>query len=295
MRPRARSTLLSLALASALAGTLAAAGAASADQALRGGAASGKAGPVCTSGVLGQDAAGRLTQHVVRNGRLVGTRRTTAPLPFEITALGYVDVRDGVSRLSATTADGTPRMLRLTEPKRRTTLKVSARRITPKGLSPALFTDAYGFYAYAVDDAGVLHRGTLTKRRDGTLGYERRRRVARDLQGLTALTTAAYRAAPGADLLYAVTSRGALRLLTIPHAKPRAMRAKTLKRRGYAGVTELSSGFCTGDDRGNVVALDPVAGTATWTVVSRLTSGRAVARAKGAVRGRADWRLHGVI
>lgn len=293
MRPRARSTLLTLALTSALAGTLAAAAPASAEQALRGPAA--KAGVVCTSGVLGQDGAGHLTQHVVRNGRMVGTRRTGAPLPFEVTALGYVDVRNGVSRLSATTTDGTPRMIRLTEPARRPTLKVSARRIAPKGLSPALFTDAYGFYAYTVNDAGVLHRWTLTQGRRGALSYARRLRVAGGLQGLTALTNAAYRAAPGADLLYAVTARGALRLLTIPHARPRAMRTKTLKRRGYAGVTELSSGYCNGDDRGTVVALDPVAGTATWTVVSRLTSGRAVARLQGPVRGRADWRLHGVI
>ncbi|WP_193609014.1 hypothetical protein [Nocardioides lijunqiniae] len=294
MRSRARSTLLSLALTSALAGTLAAATPASAEQSLRGGAASARAGQVCTSGVLGQDAAGHLTQHVVRNGRVIGTRRTTAPLPFEITALGYVDVRDGRARVSATTTNGT-RMIRFTEPRRRPVLKVTARRLAPQRLSPALFTDAYGYYAYTVDDAGVLHRWTLVQRRDGSLAYGRRLRVAGGLQGLTALTTAALRAAPRADLLYAVTARGALRLLTIPHAKPRTMRAKTLKRRGYAGVTELASGFCTGDDRGAVVALDPVAGTATWTVVSRLTSGRAVARAKGEVRGRADWRLHGVI
>lgn len=290
MRPRA--LLTTLALAVALTGALASTPA-SAGQDLRRGPA--KAGSTCTSGVLGQDAAGHLTQHVVRNGRLTGTRRTRAALPFEVTALGYVDVRNGVSRLSATTAGGTPRLLRLTEPARRPTLKVSARRMSPRGLAPALFTDAYGYYAYSVTDAGVLHRWELTRGARGALGYVRRIRVAGGLKGLTALTTAAYRAAPGADLLYAVTGTGALRLLTVPHARPRALRTTTLARRGYAGVTELSSGFCTGNDRGTVVALDPVAGTATWTVVTRLTSGRAVARLKGAVRGRADWRLHGVI
>ncbi|MCD4525200.1 hypothetical protein [Nocardioides sp. cx-173] len=284
----ARATLPALGLALALAAAVP--GAATADSPRR--TAAGAA-PSCGTGVVGQDSSGRILEHFVRNGRQVRTRRGPR-LPQRITGLGYVDVRGKVTRLAATTVGGVPRMLTLRATGRHR-MTASTTPFAQRGFAPVLFTDAYGYFAYSVDRAGVLHRWVLERGRGGEVRYSGRTRLGAGFAGLTALGTAGRRAKPAADLLYAVTAGGALRLLTVPLARPRAHTAQTLLRRGYAGVTELSAGYCVAEGQDVVIALDPSAGKATWTLISGLTTRSPSAHQRGAVRGRADWALHAVM
>jgi hypothetical protein len=284
----ARATLTSVGLALVLAATSAPASTADAPR-----RTPARVAPSCGTGVVGQSSDGRILEHFVRNGKHVSTRRSR-PLPLDITGLGFFDGRGKVTRLTATTADGVPRLLtyRATGPSK---LTASTRAFAQRGFRPVLFTDAYAYYAYTVNGAGVLHRWVLVRGADGELRYTRRLRLGGGFGGLTALGTAGLRAKPAADLLYAVTAGGALRLLTVPHARPRARSAKTLLRTGYAGVTELSAGYCEADNQDIVIALDPAAGRATWTLVFGLAESSTTARKRGAVTGKADWALHAVM
>ena len=75
----------------------------------------------------------------------------------------------------------------------------------------------------------------------------------------------------------------------MPIKKPQQEKRRTLLASGYAGVTELSLGYCDGkDDHLAVVAIDPVAGTATWTTVEDAAASP-VATFRGGITGGKTW------
>ena len=258
-----------------------------------------RAGLGCEMIVTGLDSANRLKEYVVSDGN-VGLVRSSKKLGFGLTGLGFIssDTDDGATtvRLAGTGADGVPRQVTVVERGDTRLLRVSAIPFAQKNFKPKLFTDAYGFYAYTINHVGALQRWTLTRLRSGKLSYRDPVTLKTNLKNTLALTTAAYRGKPAADILYTVTRLGALRLLSVPYGTPETASFQTLSARGYAGVTELSSGYCKGKDRGVVAGINPGAGTATWTVVTKLRS-PAVAKAypKGKIRGKVGWRLHAVM
>ncbi len=258
-----------------------------------------RAGLVCSLAVVGVDGDNRLKEIYVRNRKVMGST-SSKKLGLRLTGLGMIDgeTKDGVTttRLAATSADGVPRQVSIVGTETSKTLRVSAIDFAQQKFKPRLFTDAYGYYAYTINHVGVLQRWTLTRLRSGKLAYRAALTLKTNLKNTVALTTASYRAKPAADILYTTTSLGALRRLTVPYGAPERASFQTLSARGYEGVTELSSGYCNGADRGVVTAIDPVAGTATWTVVTHVTSsGRAKAYPKGRILGAANWKLHAVM
>ena len=258
-----------------------------------------RAGMTCTLAVVGVSGDNRLREYVVKDGK-VTLAKSSKKLGFRLTGLGYLssDTKDGVNtvRLTGTTTDGVPRQVTVVRTATTKVLRVTAIPFAQKNFRPRLFTDAYGYYGYTINHVGVLQRWTLTRRRSGELFYRDPLTLKTNLKGTVALTTAAYRGKPAADILYATTSNGALRVLSAPHDAPELASFKTLAAEGYRGVTELSSGYCTGGDRGVVVGIDPVAGTAVWTVVTNLRfPATAKAYPKGRIRGAANWKLHAVM
>lgn len=258
-----------------------------------------RGGLTCSLAVVGVDGGNRLKEFYVENGKVTGSRSSTK-LGVGLTGLGTYDAEseDGVktTRLTATTVDGVPRLVKITTTTASKKLRVSSTRFAGKDFTPFLYVDAYGFYAYTINEAGVLTRWTLTRLRSGKLAYREGRVVRKNLKDAVALTTAAYRAKPTADILYVTTESGALKVVSVPYEAPALATFKTLAASGYEGVTELSSGYCNGKNRGVVAALDPVAGTATWTVVTDVTTpATAKAYPKGEITGTADWALHAVM
>lgn len=258
-----------------------------------------RAGLVCKTSVTGVDSDNRLVEYTVRND-LVIDRRSSRPLGFRPTNLGYLDADftsgGATTRLTATAEDGVPRELRVVKRDDTRTLRVSATAFSQKNYRPRLFTDAYSFYAYTINHVGVLQRWTAVRLRTDRLSYRYPVTLATNLKNTVALTPASLRSRPDADILYTTTKFGALRLLTVPHAAPESRSFRTLSRQGYAGVTELSSSYCNGQDRGVVIGIDPTAGTATWTVVTDVSSpGRARSDLKGTIRRQVDWGLHATL
>ncbi|MDP2773327.1 MAG: hypothetical protein Q8O61_07185 [Nocardioides sp.] len=258
-----------------------------------------RAGMTCGVAVTGVSSDNRLREYIVKDGKVLSAK-SSKKLGFRLTGLGYMssETKDGVNtlRLTGTTTDGVPRQVTVIRKDTTKVLRVSAIPFAQRNFKPRLFTDAYGYYGYTINHVGVLQRWTLTRRRSGELFYRDPLTLKRNLKGTVALTTAAYRAKPAADILFTTTRNGALRVMSAPHDAPELSSFKTLSADGYRGVTELSSGYCTGGDRGVVVGIDPVAGTAAWTVVTKLRfPATAKAHPKGRIRGAANWKLHAVM
>lgn len=254
---------------------------------------------VCKTSVTGVDSENRLVYYTVRND-LVIERRSSRPLGFRPANLGYLGTdytsTGSTTRMTATTADGVPRELSVVERDDSRTLQFSATTFGQKNYRPRLFTDAYSYFGYTINHVGVLQRWTLVRLRTGQLSYRYPVTVATNLKNTVAITPASLKSQPSADILYTTTKLGALRLLTVPHERPEDRSFRTLSARGYAGVTELSGSYCNGKDRGVVIGIDPTAGTATWTVVTDVSSpARARSDLKGAIRRQVDWNLHATL
>ena len=133
----------------------------------------------------------------------------------------------------------------------------------------------------------------MTRFRNGDLRYTDKVTVGGGYADLTSLQSSMsffYRGLER-EYLYATTSTGALKQIAVPLRKPRKEKVRTLKDSGYAGVTELAWSTCNGNDTfASLIAIDPVANTATWTTVRDAITGPR-AKLRGPVSGGADWNL----
>ena len=256
-----------------------------------------RAGLRCVTGIVAVDSSGHVRVDQVRNDRVSESRRSDDTLPTGVTAWGlYDEQRDGkVLRLDAVTADGTPR--RVTLDLREGKVGVASSRYDQSGFDPRLFADGYGFFAYTVSSTGKLQRWSLTRFGNGEVRFADKVTVGGGYGDLTSLQSSMSFTYHGVEreYLYATTAGGALKQIAVPIRTPRKEKVRTLKDSGYAGVTELSWSTCNDKDTfASLIAIDPVANTATWTTVRDSVTGPRT-KLRGSVTGGADWNLSAVL
>lgn len=230
----------------------------------------------CRVGVVGATTDQHLVYYTVVNGEVESARVSRRELGFNASAFGWYQSKPKKNRfdLTAVTANGKPRLVEVTMPAESDDIKVRSSRLDQRDFSPRLFADGYSFTAYAVEN-GKLVRYLLTRYPNGKLRYAQAVTVGRGFKDFTSLQTGYFAKKDGAweEYLYATTEDGALKRIVVPFDRPKSERVRTLKKSGYDGVTELSFGLCNSKPTFTVlVAVDPVAGTATWTTVKKVTT-----------------------
>lgn len=227
----------------------------------------------CSTGLVIVKDDGRVRYDVVDNDKVVDSRPSKGKLGFDVQAWGYYDDVDGkktdVFRLNAVTPKGV-RRVSLSFTGNKPIGLGSIRYARQSNFNPRLFADGYGYYAYIVTKKGNLERWTLTRYQNGDLKYAGKVRIGSGYGSLTSLQTTTFFKIKGVtkEVLYATTAEGALRRISVPVKKPARTKVRTLADIGYEGVTELSWSTCNGAlDHTSLVAVDPVAGTATWTTI----------------------------
>lgn len=261
----------------------------------------------CRVRVVGLDAGAHVVSRQVVNGVVSAVKSSPGGLSVDLDALGFYSLRQGggatTLRYTAVAADGVPRLVTVTDSRGSSALDVATTSLDQSGFSPRLFADASDYRAYTVSAQGVLTQWYLTERGDGTTLFAHRTRLGSGYGNLAALQYGFRLDATGKakDVLYAVTTAGALRQIAVPIASPRREKAVTLKAKGYLGDTELSVGVCDKDvEHPVIVSVDPSQGVATWTEVRNAGRGAGATTVKrGTVTGpggsAADWVLHAVV
>jgi hypothetical protein len=254
---------------------------------------------VCITGVVGVDAKRRVRYDTVRNGKVVDATRSNDRLGFRVTGWGlYESVSSDQARqlvLNSVTTRGIPQQVRITLSRKGRITNLGSRKIRNRSFEPKLFADGYGYYAYVVE-RGKLLRYSLFRYPDGHFEYGGKLKIDAGFGDLTSLQVTTYTQIKGVtkEVLYATTEAGELLQLQVPVKKPGRLKVRTLATTGYAGVTEMSWTLCNGDrDHIGLVAIDPAAGTATWTTVKD-PYGRPRTTFRGEITGGADWNLSAV-
>jgi hypothetical protein len=252
----------------------------------------------CPAGVIGVTSDRYQTAYNLKNGRITKVLRSTTAYGFDVTAIGYFDSiagkRKATLKLNAVAGDGVPRRLTLTYPSSMDQVRTSSSKYAQTGFAPRLFADGFGFYAYTVNGAGVLHRWSLVKQSNGTFRYAKRTKIGGGYGSLASLQagTRFTKKHVARDYLYATTKSGALKQIVVPVKRPGKESVRTLRGAGYQGVTELVWSICNSDlSHTMLVAIDPVAERATWTTVQATNTNRPRTKLRGAVTGSADWDL----
>jgi hypothetical protein len=244
---------------------------------------------------VGFDSGHHIRSDSFTNGTLTSSRTSSAALPFDATAFGFFSSSGTAKRntleLNVVTADGVPRHVVV----KRTGTSLALGKVTKyeqRSFRPRLYADGGTFYAYTLNGA-TLKRWALTRYRDGDVRFAQPTKVGGGFGDVTSLQAASYAEVHGVDseILYATTSSGQLLQIVVPFGNPRRARVHKLASSGFAGVTELSWSLCNNKrDFHTLIAIDPVANTATWTTIKRAFT-RPRATLQGAVTGVTDWHL----
>jgi hypothetical protein len=249
----------------------------------------------CPGGVVGVTDDRHVASYTIKNDKVQDTRVSDRALGYDVDAIGYFDSsstrRKSLLKLDAVAANGVPRKLTVTFPSNSDAVKLSSSAYDQTGFHPRLFADGFGYYAYTVNGSGVLQRWTLTKYANGDVRFAHKVKVGGGYGSLTSLqaSTTFKKRKTVREYLYATTSSGALKQIAVPLRKPGRESVKRLRRSGYDGVTELVWTVCNHDfTHTSLIAIDPVADTATWTTIKR-SSTRPRATLHGQMRGQADW------
>jgi hypothetical protein len=250
----------------------------------------------CETGVVGVDSTRHVRYATVKNDEVVNLSRSKAKLPSDVTAWGYYDSESAggqrVLRLDAVTSKG-PRRIAITfqgKKDRITGLAVS--KYGPTRFKAREFADGAGYFGYVVK-GDKLVRWSLTRYSDGAIAWARPLTVRTGFKALRSLTATAFYEIKGVqkEVLYGTFEDGSLVQIQVPFKNPGKTKVRTLARSGYEGVREMSMSICNGTwDFHSIVAIDPVANTATWTTIKDIT-GKAKATLHGPVTGGEDWNL----
>lgn len=258
-----------------------------------------KAKVECVTGVVGVDSERHVRYDTVRNNKITNLSRSKAKLGFDVTAWGFFDSettgKKRVLRLDAVTTKGPRRIaISFTGDKDKIT-DLASTKYEPKDFKPDVFADGAGYFGYTVEE-NKLVRWSLTRGSSGSVYWARESEIGTGYGSLTALTSTAFYTIKGVvkEVLYGVFADGSLAQIQVPFKKPQKTKVKYIASTGYAGVTEMSMSICNDkSDYHSIVAIDPVAGTATWTTVQDIT-GKAKATLRGEITGGADWNLSAV-
>jgi len=247
----------------------------------------------CPTAVFGVDSTGRLTYDEVENDKVVTSTRSKVKLGFDVTAWGFYDSSKRTIQFDTVTESGTPRRVSATLSRRGKIALAGSTKYSQGNFEPRLFADNVGYYAYTVDNRGRLARWILTRYPDGRIKFAQKVVLGTGYDNLTSLQSSAIYRIKGSlrEVLYGTTVEGALVQIVVPVMKPLSYKERTLVDTGYAGVTEISWSYCNDKgDHHSLIAVDGVAGTATWTTI-RDALGTPKAALRGAVTGGKGWDL----
>lgn len=251
----------------------------------------------CYTGVVGVDGDKRVYSLSLKNAQVTDTARSRTKLSFRPTAWGFFDSQatkaGSVLRVNTMTSDGKPRRVTMSFKDGSKKFGLDSSAYDQKGFKASLFADGFTYYAYTVTGSGNLQRWALTRYRNGDIRYAQKVTIGSGYGDLTSLQASQVFKSKGAnrEYLYATTDTGALEQIAVPLKKPQKAKRRTLLSTGYAGVTELAWSFCNDDPTyTSLVAIDPAAGTATWTTIKDSVT-NPTTTLRGAVSGGGDWDL----
>lgn len=248
----------------------------------------------CESVVGGVTPSQRMRFVNVVNGKVVKTRATTTPLPFDPSATAFKSFQGTASTVTVGTyaihPSGTPRVIGTRYAPSGTSMTWTSRPTTLTGFLPRLFAGS-GYHYFTVSDTGVLHRVDENLRNPKGIGT--------GYGNLTAIQWASAYSIQGVgsyDILYATTDAGALLQIQVPFSNPAAEKVVTLRTTGFTGVTGLSTGWCNESPFHHTInAIFGGEKRATWTTVTRAPEATwKNTTVRGAVSSGYDWRLHAV-
>lgn len=266
--------------------------------------ASAAAAPICNTTVVGVRSDGRLVERWVQGTRILENKVSSngVGVPAEsMIWLGDDDVPGGrVYHYQVYYPGRRPALLDVTNLKGSNTLtnKIAGHFI--RAVNIKRVADSGRYFVYGIDRYGNLKRFIRYVDDSGNLFLGSPTLVARNMGNLKTLTYHwTYKGGDGAwrDVLYGTTSGGALKQFQIAWRAPGRPKITTLRTRGFASITGLSTTSCGASaSYASIVAVDRVNNRARWvTLRYSFTPKSSNLVIRPLVAPGADWRLHAVL